>query len=200
LGGEPLLHRDIELFFPIARTYFPDNRIYILTNGLLLPKMPETFFKACKNYKIGLAISYYPVKLDIEKIKDLTDKYGIPLEIRDEYRNGPSIWLRQPLDVDGRQNNKKSYKTCAMGNSCIHLVDGKIYQCDTVAYIHYFNKFFGKNLMVQDNDYINIYNIADIKELFNFLCKPIPFCRYCKTKDIEYVQWGCSKTEINEWV
>jgi len=199
LGGEPLLHPDIELFFPIARKYFSKNRIYILTNGLLLPKMSETFFEECKKHDIGIAISYYPVKIDIEKIKAITDKYAVSLEIRDEYNKGPSIWLRQPLDIDGRQNIKKSYKTCAMGNSCVHLVDGKIYQCDTAAYIHYFNKYFNKNLTVQDNDYIDIHKITDIKEIFNFLCSPIPFCRYCKTKDVEYIKWEISNKDINEW-
>jgi organic radical activating enzyme len=200
LGGEPLLHPDIELFLPIARRYFPEGRINILTNGLLLPKMTETFYETCKKYKIEISVSYYPVKIDIEKIKELTNQYSIPLEIRDEYRKGTSTWLRQPLDIDGQQNNEKSYTTCAMGNFCIQLIDGKIYQCETVAYIHYFNEYFDKNIIVQDNDYINIYSVADIKEIFNFLCKPMPFCRYCKTKDIEYVPWDNSKKRINEWV
>ena len=199
LGGEPLLHPDIELFLPIARRYFTEGRINILTNGLLLPKMPETFFENCKKNKIEISISYYPVKIDIEKIKLLTNKYNIPLEIRDEYRNNTSTWLQQPLDITGKQNSNKSHTTCAMGNFCIQLVDGKIYQCETVAYIHYFNKWFDKNLTVEDNDCINIYNVDNIEEIFDFLCKPMPFCRYCKTKDIEYVPWDNSKKEIDEW-
>jgi hypothetical protein len=119
-------------------------------------------------------------------------------EIRDEYRKGSSTWLRQPLDIEGRQNAGESYKTCGMANFCIQLIDGKIYQCETVAYIHYFNKYFCKNIVVEDNDYINIHNVKDIKEIFNFLCKEIPFCKYCKTKEIEYISWGNSKKEINE--
>jgi MoaA/NifB/PqqE/SkfB family radical SAM enzyme len=199
LGGEPLLHPDIEFFLPIARRYFPTGRINVLTNGLLLPNMPDTFFDMCKKYEIEISVSYYPVNIAIEKIKEITKRWGIRLEIRDEYREGTSTWLRQPLDITGRQDCKKSYTTCAMGNFCIQLVDGKIYQCETVAYIHYFNKYFGKNIIVNDNDYINIHSVTNIKEIFQFLCNPMPFCRHCKTKDIEYVLWDNSKKEINEW-
>jgi hypothetical protein len=37
LGGEPMLHPDVEKFLPIARAAFPKSVIQIVTNGLLLP-------------------------------------------------------------------------------------------------------------------------------------------------------------------
>jgi hypothetical protein len=199
LGGEPLLHPGIESFLPTARHYFPSGRIYVLTNGLLLPKMPDTFYQTCKNYGIEISVSYYPVNIDIDKIKDITNRWNIPLEIKDEYREGTSTWLHQPLDLAGRQDAAKSHTTCAMANFCIQLVDGKIYQCETVAYIHYFNRYFGKNIVVGDNDFINIHDIKDINEILQFLCKATPFCRYCKTNQIEYVPWSNSRREISEW-
>lgn len=199
LGGEPLLHPGIESFLPAARCYFPSGRIYLLTNGLLLPNMPDTFFRACRDHHIEISVSYYPVNIDIDKIKDLAARWHIPLEIKDEYREGTSTWLHQPLDIAGRQDAVKSHTTCAMANFCIQLIDGKIYQCETAAYVHYFNRYFGKNITAGDGDFINIYDVTDIKEILRFLCRATPFCRYCKTKDIAYIPWANSKKEIGEW-
>jgi len=44
MGGEPLLNPDIIQYVKIARTYFPNAKLLILTNGVLLDRMPEEFF------------------------------------------------------------------------------------------------------------------------------------------------------------
>jgi len=200
LGGEPLLHPDIISFLPVVRRYFQKCRINILTNGILLPKQPVEFWERCRTNNIAISISYYPIDIDINYIENMSERYNISLEIRNEYRGYNNTWLKQPLDIDGKQNGRKSHKTCAMANYCIQLVNGKIYQCETAAYIHYFNGYFDKNLLVEKDDYIDIYEITSISQLFGFLCKPIPFCRYCRTKEIKYVNWEHSRKLIEEWV
>ena len=44
LGGEPLLHPEINKLMNITRFYFPHTTIDIITNGLLLDKMPDSFW------------------------------------------------------------------------------------------------------------------------------------------------------------
>ena len=46
LGGEPLLHPQITEIMRVTREAFPVGRIRIVTNGILLPKMAEDFWKA----------------------------------------------------------------------------------------------------------------------------------------------------------
>ena len=66
LGGEPLLHPEINVLMKIARKYFPKTQIVLLTNGILLPAMPNDFWKTCKKNKIIVIISYYPIEIDIK--------------------------------------------------------------------------------------------------------------------------------------
>lgn len=44
----------------------------------------------------------------------------------------------------------------------------------------HFNKFFDKNIPLVDKDGIDIYKAKSMKEILEFLSKPIPFCGYCK--------------------
>ena len=64
LGGEPLLHPEIVDFFPIARNLFPNTKLVVITNGILLPQQDERFWKACKRYNIQLWVSDYTLNID----------------------------------------------------------------------------------------------------------------------------------------
>jgi hypothetical protein len=89
---------------------------------------------------------------------------------------------------------------CYAANICFQLVDGKIFPCFRIAYIHYFNTFFNQKLEVTDKDFIDIYKARDMEEILSFLCKPIPFCRYCNMEKMaQYIEWDKSKKEITEW-
>jgi hypothetical protein len=108
--------------------------------------------------------------------------------------------LKVPLDINGGQNSKSNYKICGAANGCIQLRHGKIYTCPVIAYIEYFNNFFGKNLEVTEKDYIDIYKVKSIDEIYSFLCKPMPFCRYCNIKKVVYgLGWAVSKKQVTEW-
>lgn len=49
LGGEPLLHKDVAKFVQYSREILPNSDIRIVTNGLLLSKMPDDFLMQLKN-------------------------------------------------------------------------------------------------------------------------------------------------------
>ena len=73
-GGEPLLHKDLTEFFAIARKYFPQSTINVVSNGLLLPRQSAGFWQSCRENDIHVIVTKYPVKLDfcaiIQKAKD----------------------------------------------------------------------------------------------------------------------------------
>ncbi|MDR2842710.1 MAG: radical SAM protein [Spirochaetaceae bacterium] len=197
LGGEPLLHPHITQFFDIARTYFKNGTISIITNGILLAKQNEEFWQSCKKNNIAITITKYPIRLPLDKIKEAAKKYSVKLETM--YEESERGFFCRPLDVAGLQNAKNSFKVCYYSNRCIHLRYGKI-ACPTVAYINYFNSYFNQNLQVTENDYIDIYKVDTIDEIFEFLCKPIPFCKYCNFKAMTFGnKWAVSKKQISEW-
>jgi len=200
-GGEPLLHPQITRIFSIARQYFPQTGISFMTNGLLLLKMPESFWENLQENNVTINISRYPIKLDMGKILEKARAYNINFD----YVGGSdvpvkSMW-KYPLDLDGGQSLKRGFNICTQINRCITMKDGKIYPCNTIAGIEHFNKYFDKNLEVTGRDILDLYKVKDIKEISGFLCTPKPFCRYCNRRGIVLgIKWGPSKKEISEWV
>jgi MoaA/NifB/PqqE/SkfB family radical SAM enzyme len=196
LGGEPLLHPNLIEIMAITHKYFPSSKIDLVTNGLLLPQMPEAFWKKCNECSVKVAISHYPIKLDYPKIKSTAGEYGVKTEYGKKSR-GMYKWL---LDIHGGQDIQESHRYCFRANQCAVLQEGKIYACSMPPWIKYFNEYFEKNLEVSENDYIDIYKINKFEEILGFLGKPVPFCKYCRTKEMVYSnKWETSKKEITEW-
>jgi MoaA/NifB/PqqE/SkfB family radical SAM enzyme len=200
LGGEPLLHPDIVKFCRVMRRYFPKTNVQITTNGILLPKMPEEFWKTCHEERIRLSVSQYPIKIDRPAIKALAKKYQVKLEYIGS--SAPDRFVKMPLDIEGRQNARLSWKNCMIAwGPCITLRNGRIYPCLVLAHIRFINEYFGKQLEVTKNDYIDIHQAQSWSEILSFLKGPYDFCRYCATRNMQYgIPWGISKKELSEWI
>ena len=199
MGGEPLLHPEITKIAEIARKYF-DGRINIVTNGLLLTKMDKEFWQVCEKNRITIIVTSYPVNLDKKSIRRKAKQYSVKLKMRAQVMN-VHTWCRLPKDIHGKQDIMKNIKLCLVANYCIFLKDGKLSTCCLPLVAERFNNFFAEKFEVMENDFIDIYKAENIEEIYNFLCKPIPFCRYCKLKQWEVgIEWGISKREISEWI
>ena len=198
VGGEPLLHPELNKILTIAGKYFNDGVIEIITNGILLLKQPEEFWEICKKNKITIIITNYPVKRNDEKIKELAKTHEIDLE----YWGGDvKTFHHIPLDINGEQDPEENFKKCESKNLCIQLKEGKLYTCPTAAYIKIFNEYFKKKLDTSENDYVDIYKVRNIKEIFKNLSKAIPFCRYCNMPDAKSgIEWSISDKKITEWI
>jgi MoaA/NifB/PqqE/SkfB family radical SAM enzyme len=179
MGGEPLLNDKIIDFITTARKYFPDCKIQIVTNGTLLTKQEDAFWEVCGKYHIEILISYYPVKLDYHAIKCLAKKHKVNLNYSKISDDSKREMSKFELDKNSRQDYKESFKKCEWANSCINLRNGKIYPCPTSANIKILNEYFGQNFTLSEKDSIDIYKAGSIDEIFEFLCSPVPFCRYC---------------------
>ncbi|MDR1836505.1 MAG: radical SAM protein [Treponema sp.] len=196
LGGEPLLHPRIVEIIDTTHKYFPLSDIDLVTNGILLTKMPEEFWGKCKECGVIIAISHYPIKLDYRKIKATAKRFGVKTAYGRKAR-GMYKWL---LDINGSQDIAASHAHCFRANQCAVLQEGKLYACSLPPWVHYFNEYFGKELKVNEKDYIDIYAAESITDIYKFLGKPIDFCRYCNTKDMVYSnKWELSGKEITEW-
>jgi molybdenum cofactor biosynthesis enzyme MoaA len=213
LGGEPLLHPEINSFLKITRNYFPSflssggyGIIKLVTNGILLPNQPDDFWEICHVNNVRIVISNYPVKIEKEYIKEKAKKHGVQIKLYEEgiesrMPGSSNQWAKIPIDVEGKQNYKKSFGKCFLAGSCFQLVNGKIYKCARIAYVNYFNEKFNQQLKVVENDYIDIYKMNNIVEILNELTNPAPFCRYCKVQDLTWHNhWKNSRNSIDEYV
>ena len=211
MGGEPLLHPEISTLAEIARKYF-DGPVNIVTNGLVLEKMNEVFWESCRKNNIRIIVTSYPVKLNVKRIKELAKKHNVTLKIRTRFMD-KHAWSKLPLDLNGLQCIMKNRKFCLTVNTCIFLKDGRLATCCLPLVADRFNNYFSKDmgtrsdsfepttLEATDDDSIDIYKAKDIGEVYEFLSKPIPFCRYCRIKSWEIgIEWEVSKKEITEWI
>jgi organic radical activating enzyme len=205
-GGETLLHPNITDFFDISRSYFDKHsegegvEISVISNGVLLTDQPETFWKNCKKNDIDIKVTKYPVNLDFDGILKIAKNNDVRLSFfqnTDEVTKSMSF---MPLDINGTQNIKVSFGSCFSANECITLSYGRLYTCPRCATIQYFNKYFDKNIEISEMDSIDIYKADSIDEILSFLCKPIPFCRYCDFRKTEFRKpWHISNRKISEW-
>lgn len=68
------------------------------------------------------------------------------------------------------------------------MKNGKLYLCNTTACIEHFNK----NLeLIPGKDYLELEKVRDVREVFEFLITPPPFCKYCNRAGVTFGHdWG----------
>ena len=197
LGGEPTLHPRLNEILVAARKSVGDASILLFTNGLLLDKMPDSFWETLRDENIDLISDRYDYKgFDAYRLMGIAAKHQIEL-----LWTSPGLKRMDyfPLDVTGSQNIKKNYESCFFrGHN--QLRDGKLYCCTTPPNISHFNNYFGTDLQVCELDYIDIYGDITHEDILEYLSNPIPFCRYCdKNRIVRERKWRISEKEMKEW-
>lgn len=196
LGGEPLLHPQVLDFIRIAHKYAPRVERQLITNGILLLKQDDIFWQTCRETNTILNITNYPIKLNYEEIRKKAQLERVQLLLEPLSKT----FKKYDYDFTGSQSVQKNYKYCVEAINCAQLNDGKLWLCPQAAYIRHFNNYFGLDLEVSENDYIDIHKAQSRKEILNYMHNPIPFCRYCSFKTRETVaKWEISKKDIAEW-
>lgn len=197
IGGEPLIYPHLPSAMEIMRRAFPDARIQLFTNGIMLPKMSDEFWKAAKDNKILITITRYPINVDydaIEKLceeKDVEFTYFLDL-VKFNY------FYRCGLDPKGSHNPRLSHFKC-FNFGCISVKEGKIFPCPISCCINNVNQAFGTDFKHVSGDYLNVKDVKSSADILRLRDKPVPFCRYCSTH-IEHIPYGPSRRERSEWV
>lgn len=200
IGGEPLLHPNLSMCMNIARAYFTEGEISVFTNGLLLLKQKDEFWQICREKKISIIVTKYPITLNYEDIMDRARKEQVSFKFfttSEDFK----FMINLGLDIDGMQDMEHSFFQCHEANNCIKLRDGKLFPCTRPAAIYRFNHYFGFDLQVCEADFIDIYKAVDKEQILRKLAEPIPFCRYCNVlKERSAVDWGKTEGKLEEWI
>jgi hypothetical protein len=183
VGGEPLMHPQLEDVFAIIRKYNPNASVVIITNGLLLDKIDEKFFWLLEKYKIKLSLSIYGHDCYFEKI-NISDDVDIA------HDDCSSCSGHVPLYFSGMNSVSVGGVTLAE--------NGDLFYCGFNA-ITKFNEYFKKDYkLVYGSDYVNIFNVKNFDEVLEMMNKPrCSFSKYCKGRKV--FQWDISSFSENEW-
>lgn len=100
-GGEPLLHPDLVDILYYCRKCFPRGLIKIFTNGTLLLKQEERFWKACRDCKVILWVTHYPIQIHIQEVRKRAQSYGIEVLWADFSGNKPKTMWKVPYHLGG---------------------------------------------------------------------------------------------------
>lgn len=187
LGGEPLLYPNITDVIKQTRKIFPDSEIHITTNGLLLPKMTESFFDVVTTTSSHIEISMYPKtyenKVEISKVLEQHDLVNTTI-----------IWGRVVFTRNMLKNKngtpKKSFENCYnRKNACYLLREGKLAKCPMMLLIDIFDKEYGIKRECK-KDYIDLYNDKiDGWSALELLNRPSEMCNYCAENSQEF-EWS----------
>lgn len=199
LGGEPLLHNEIEKFMAITRTCFPVGKIGLVTNGILLLKMKESFWMACKEYSITLMPTIYPIYIDYGLIEQKAAACGIVIDYFNEKSSKKTLSVLS-IDPNGNQNSLDNFNSCYRANFCITLKNGRLYTCLVPAHLHHYFEKFGLDDVDFRNDGIDIYQAKDANEIERFLTMPITACAFCNQNMWrDGLKWERTEGKMEEW-
>jgi organic radical activating enzyme len=197
MGGEPLLHPKVEQLLLQTRLIFSKADIRIVTNGILLNKMSDSFWETCKTNHISFDITVYPpLRNKIKFLFELLRAKGVKLN---EFKKVDFFYAF--YNNKGNSDRELNFQKCkAKWNICTNLRNGRIYSCPIPTYIHHFNKRF--NTQIPSDAYVNIYspNITgwDVRKALNEAPSTCRYCTYGWTKTPRF-SWSTSKQTLSDW-
>lgn len=197
MGGETLMYPHLCGAMRMLRRHFPTQKLYLFTNGLLLPRMDAAFFEEVRRQRITIAMTRYPIKFDYDAVVELCRSKGVALEIFDDRRR-PDSFFRFALDPAKRQNPALSHFKCC-NRGCLTVIGGRLYPCSVSGCVSHLNEAFGCSFIHAPGDFLEIGEIRSVKEILRLRDRAVPFCGYCIVPP-PVVDYAPSRRERSEWI
>lgn len=197
LGGEPLLHPEVEKFVYTAREHFPSARVNLMTNGVLGDRMTDATWKALADTGAYLVCDLYPVELPVDAMNEAAERFGAKID----WTTPRGEFFRLPIDPTGSKDAADAFRRCRWVNNCPILRGGRLYPCAYIAYIDLLKQRFGlEGMEVVESDSVSIYDTDDPYAIMDVLLNPVPWCRHCDFDGLEMRAWSRSTRCLDEWV
>lgn len=192
LGGEPLLHPEVANFIDVVHRAFPAAEVNVVTNGLLLEKMPTPFWYALRRANGGVFISVYPpLAARLVSMTELVRRHGLRLLV------GEMTHFNAHMNFKGDSNARIAFEACRKARYCPFLSNGRLYVCCMPSLVKHFNQHFGVQVPVGGG--IDIYKAGLTgARAIAMLNAPSPTCRFC-SYDFPEFPWKSSKRQMSEW-
>ena len=181
LGGEPLLNPEINSYIKAAKESGIAETVRVTTNGLLLHKMNDEFWRDVD----VVSVTMYPDALPQEKFIPMFKKRAEESNTRLYLRSRPqfrAVIVTEPHPHDWITT--MIFRTCK-DPACYHyhmIHEGKLYKCGTPAFLKDYLSKMGRNDYDPLVDSFDIHSSRDIyRDVKEFLISgtAIDACRFC---------------------
>ena len=197
LGGEPLLHPDLSEFVSVARNCLPNSDIFIVSNGLLIPKVDERVLLSLRENNVGFHISrYYPT----DKLCDVIEEKLSSLGVNYYMESDVIKQFGRCLSMKGNSDVNLSQQAC-ISLGCRFMKSGKVYKCPFDGLISLFTDYYNIE-NVPKSCGIDVYDDStdweyELNKLFK---EPIDMCKYC-AETCEMYDWKVNvNPSIEDWI
>lgn len=193
LGGEPFLHPELGKILEVARGYYAETPITVVTNGLLVERMTEALIDDFKMNNIAINISGYPPVMErIGAISKFLEEKGIACSVR------PVGKFNNFRRLDYVSDIKKAWDSCRV-NSCTNYKSGILCGCSMIEAFEKMNRQFGTSYqMIEEEDYFDLYKTKQsIHDILSAFRKPKHICGYCDSKPATWFDWSLPNEEIS---
>ncbi len=198
LGGEPLLNPRLIEHLRLAREYWPDSNLMLVTNGFFIdrhPELPATLVDTECRLEVSQHGRHekYLERFNVAKRtvwQWRADYPGIQIKIRQSHRG----WMRQYRVEDGKpmpfdSKPDESYRVC-MQKTCTQLFRNCLWKCPALAY----HALMEERLKLESTpawqlfrDYKACPAVASDDELQRFAeTKAIPQCGLCPSNRVPF--------------
>lgn len=193
MGGEPLLHPEVDKFICVARSAFPRTDLRVVTNGILLPKAAVAFWSACRSTAAKIDWTSYPPLHDrLEEYRSLCKREGVSLLVK----HTETFCARGNLKGDSPM--RSTFRRCQIGAVCSYLQDGRLYACAMPSQVHYFNDRFGYRVTADPGIDIHADSISG-RQVLRMLNRPVETCRWCSNREARFAWSGGGRAAPEDW-
>ena len=138
LGGEPLMHPDLNLILRKARECWGKARLILTTNGLLLPQKGGNILETLLETRTEVLLSEHLTDQErvaaFDKGRQMLKEAGIPTVLIPSSSRWKEYYL---FSEDGKPrpyNSRPEHAWTMCGpNTCFNLTDNKLYRCSILA-------------------------------------------------------------------
>lgn len=185
VGGEPTMHRKLPEMMHISRASGIANEVMVITNGRLLPKMPDDFWRTLDTLQLSIYPNLDPSIPEFARAK--CAEYGKPFY--------STVFTEFHQQLRAVPNDGEHFATCHWKSDCYSVHEGRFYLCPQSIFFP--EKFMGLPAGVDGLPLEGITEAAFVSFLERK--EPLNACRICMANEMKSKPWAEAKNK-EEWV
>lgn len=197
-GGEPFLNPEIVDILVNIRDLYPDLKIVVYTNGMLIDRLSIQQLELLKKCQLEFQITEYGINTEIlQNVYYKFDNLGIRYIV--DYTNEKKLFYKKVIDFD-KSASIYEYINCQYYTYCfaLFMYDGRLYKCPMALNADNINKYSEKKLERTEEDVLDVEAVGSTQQIYDFWRSYKPMCAYCPRVSKAFT-WRKSEQKIEEW-